>query len=457
MESKEVERRYDLVIYGATGFTGKFIARYCAKREGKKYTFALSGRNKKKLESLKADIIKRYPQGNFDELPILVADLKDSDALKAVAMKAKVLVNATGPYRYFGDNVVEACLEGGSHYVDICGEPEWIEKNAINCHEMAREKHLFIVSSCGFDSLPSELGMLLVAKFFRRNNARLSWVEEYVGHTGPTVPFNATTWRALVDGYGAREDGKKIRKKVEKQSWRVPRKALKRVGPKYRPLRGSYWWDERVGAYSTLNTFADNAVIAHSQGMRAALLTEQMGEEPCFPQYGIYFEIAHSYWQLMPFLGMGVNLGMFTGSDWGRSFLKNNPEMTTMGIFTDDVFGKTTEEELAKVGFKITMFAKGFSEDTKSDDTFDEFAKATITGPDSGYNATAALVVESGLQILWNLDTIKNGDLEKLAPELEGGCFTPSTVFAATDIVDVLQNTGEFTFEVAKTSAGKTK
>jgi len=454
---KEAEDRYDLVIYGATGFTGKFIARYCAERVGRKFTFALSGRSKQKLENLRADIVKRYPQGNFDDLPIMVADVKDSDALNAVAMKSKVLVNATGPYRYFGDKVVNACLEGGSHYVDICGEPEWIEKNAIRCHEKAREKGLFIVSSCGFDSLPSELGMILVANYYRQNNARLSCVDEYVQHTGPSVPFNATTWRALVDGYGARENARQVRKEVESQSWRVPRKALKRVGPKYRPLRGSYWWDERVGAYSTLNTFADNAVIAHSQGMRAALLSKQTGVQPSFPQYGIYFVIAHSYWHLMPFLGMGLNLNMFTGSEWGRNFLKNNPELTTMGIFTDNVFGKTTEEELSKVGFKITMFAKGFSEEKKYDDTFDELATATITGPDSGYNGTAALVVESGLQILWNLDTIMQGDLAKMAPELEGGCYTPSTVFAATDIVKVLQESGKFKFEIVKTVAEKSK
>jgi len=311
------------------------------------------------------------------------------------------------------------------------------------------------VSSCGFDSIPSELGMIMVENFYRKNNAILSCVDEYVQHTGPSVPVNATTWRALVDGYGARETGRKVRKEVESQPWRVPRKELKRVGPKYRPLRGSYWWDEKVGGYSTLNTFADNAVIAHSQGMRAALLSQQTGEQPTFPQYGIYFVIAHTYWELMPFLGMGMNLNMFTGSGWGRSFLKNHPELTTVGIFTDDVFGKTTEEELAKVGFKISMFAKGFSDEKKDDDTFDEFATATITGPDSGYNATAALVIESGLQILWNLDTITRGDLAKLAPKLEGGCYTPSTVFAATDIVKVLQDTGKFKFSIVKTEADK--
>jgi len=461
VETKEVdekiEERYDLVIYGATGFTGKFIIRYCAERVGKKFTFAISGRSKQKLEDLKLDIIKRYPQGNFDDLPILVADVKDSKALKGVAMKAKVLVNATGPYRYFGDYVVDACLEGGAHYVDISGETDWIEKNAIRCQDKAREKGLFIVSSCGFDSVPSDLGMVWVENFYRKNNARLSCVDEYVEHTGPDVPGNATTYRALVDGYGNIESSKQVRKEIESQPWRVPRKELKRIGPKHRPLRGSYWWDERVGGYSTLNTFADNAIIANSQGMRAALLGQQTGEQPSFPQYAIYFVIAHSYWELLPFIGMGINLKMFTGSKWGRNFLKKHPQFATAGMFTDNVFGKTTEEEFSKVGFKITMFAKGFSDEQKHDDTFDEFATATITGPDIGYNATAALVIECGLQILWNLDTISKGDLEKMAPKLEGGCYTPGTVFAATDLIQVLEDSGKFKFEIVKTDGNQKK
>jgi len=248
---------------------------------------------------------------------------------------------------------------------------------------------------------------------------------------------------------------KQVRQEVESQSWRTARKLLKRVGPKYRPLRGSYWWDERVGAYATLYTFADNAVIAHSQGMRAALLSTQTGVEHSFPQYGIYLVLANSYWGLLPYIGMGMNLNMFTGFEWGRNILKDNPELFSAGIFSDDVFGKSSEEELSKAGFEITMLAKGFSAEKKIEDEFDEFATVTITGPDAGYNATSALVVESGLQILWNLDVIKKGDLKNLAPELEGGCFTPSTVFGATDFIDVLNHSGLFKFDIKRTNSDR--
>lgn len=148
----------DLTLYGATGFTGRLIAEYLASRRSADptFTFALAGRNADKLAQLHVDL------GLDDTTPVVVADGEDHEALVAMAEASGVVIAAAGPYQLYGSGVVAACVETGTDYVDLCGEPNWM-RTMIDEHSGAAEQSgARIVLSCGFDSLPSDLGVLLL-------------------------------------------------------------------------------------------------------------------------------------------------------------------------------------------------------------------------------------------------------------------------------------------------------
>lgn len=150
----------DLVIYGATGFTGKLIAEHLATRygAGDKLRWALAGRSRDKLASVRDSI------GLPESFPLIVANANDPSSLQRLAEKTRVCISAVGPYQLYGSPMVAACAAAGTDYVDLCGEPAWM-RGMIDAHEKtARSSGARIVFSCGFDSIPFELGVLAVQR-----------------------------------------------------------------------------------------------------------------------------------------------------------------------------------------------------------------------------------------------------------------------------------------------------
>lgn len=148
-------RDLDIVVYGATGFTGRLIcghlqATYGA---GSGINWAIAGRNQEKLERLRNEL------GLDQAIPLLVADTSDQPALSAMVARTKVLLSAVGPYQNYGSDVVKACAEAGTDYLDLCGEPTWMKQMMDTCNETAKSSGARIVFSCGFDSIPSDLGV----------------------------------------------------------------------------------------------------------------------------------------------------------------------------------------------------------------------------------------------------------------------------------------------------------
>jgi short subunit dehydrogenase-like uncharacterized protein len=147
------DRTYDVVLLGATGFTGGLTARYLARRlSGTTTRWAIAGRNEDKLRSL------------ADELPgdgpaIEVVDVTDLDGLTALAGKTKALASTVGPYAEHGLPVVEACVRAGTEYADITGEPAFVSDVRERFDAPAREAGIRLVSCCGFDSVPHDLGV----------------------------------------------------------------------------------------------------------------------------------------------------------------------------------------------------------------------------------------------------------------------------------------------------------
>ena len=150
------QRTYDLVIFGATGFTGGLTAEYLARNAPTDCRWALAGRNQSKLEDVRSRLSRIDP--SLHSLPLLHADVGDAESLAAIASSARVVVTTVGPYLEYGEPLVAACAAAGTDYVDLTGEPEFVDSMYVRYHEAAVESGARIVHSCGFDSIPHDLG-----------------------------------------------------------------------------------------------------------------------------------------------------------------------------------------------------------------------------------------------------------------------------------------------------------
>lgn len=149
------DREFDLVVYGATGFTGRLVAEYLAEKyaDDEDLTWAMAGRSEEKLAAVRDEI------GARADTPLVVADAKDTDSLRSMAERTKVVLSTVGPYQLYGSDLVAVCADTGTDYVDLCGEPAWM-RQMIDTHEdRAIETGARIVFSCGFDSIPFDLGV----------------------------------------------------------------------------------------------------------------------------------------------------------------------------------------------------------------------------------------------------------------------------------------------------------
>ena len=156
------DRDFDLVLFGATGFTGELTATYLAEHAPAGCRWALAGRNATKLEEVRARLAKVDPA--CADLPLLHADAGDPQSLRSVAESTKVVITTVGPYLLYGEPLVAACAEAGTDYVDLTGEPEFVDRMYLAHHERAAETGARIVHACGFDSIPHDLGAYFTVK-----------------------------------------------------------------------------------------------------------------------------------------------------------------------------------------------------------------------------------------------------------------------------------------------------
>ena len=155
---------FDIVLYGATGFTGQLVAEYLAARDGNDKTlrWAMAGRSRDKLASVRDAI------GAAADTPLIVADASDPASLQAMVDQARLVITTVGPYQLYGSDLLAACVASGTDYMDLCGEPIWL-KQMIDKHEAAaKASGARIMFSCGFDSVPFELGAFFVQQEAKR-------------------------------------------------------------------------------------------------------------------------------------------------------------------------------------------------------------------------------------------------------------------------------------------------
>ncbi|MEH1011781.1 saccharopine dehydrogenase NADP-binding domain-containing protein [Micromonospora sp. CPCC 206060] len=150
-------RSYDVVLFGATGFTGALTAEYLARHAPGSLRWALAGRNADKLAALRDRLTAINPA--CAELPLLHADTTDADSVRRVAESARVVATTVGPFISYGEPLVAACARAGTDYLDITGEPEFVDLMYLRHHATAAASGARLVHACGFDSIPHDLGV----------------------------------------------------------------------------------------------------------------------------------------------------------------------------------------------------------------------------------------------------------------------------------------------------------
>jgi short subunit dehydrogenase-like uncharacterized protein len=190
---------FDLIVYGATGYTGRLVAEYLGQRYGVggEVSWAMAGRSAAKLEQVRDEL------GLPTETPLVVADADDPKSLEAMVRRAKAVITTVGPYQLYGEPLVAACVAAGTDCLDLCGEPNWMAQIVRKYDAAAKASGARIVHSCGFDSIPFELGVFFAEEtakaklgaYVPRVKGRLRAMQG--GLSGGTAASGAATMAAI--------------------------------------------------------------------------------------------------------------------------------------------------------------------------------------------------------------------------------------------------------------------
>ena len=209
------KREFDIIIWGASGFTGRLVAEYLfQKYNSKDLKWAIAGRDKAKLTSVRDSYLDT-------SIPILIADSFDEASLNKVTTRTKVICSTVGPYSKYGSLIVKSCIESGTDYCDLAGESQWIRKMIDFYHKKAESNKVKIVNSCGFDSIPSDMGVYFIYKDILKKDLQISMrvAGAKGGYSGGTYASinniiseaskNKEIRKDLINPYGLNPEGEK--------------------------------------------------------------------------------------------------------------------------------------------------------------------------------------------------------------------------------------------------------
>ncbi|CAD5216414.1 unnamed protein product [Bursaphelenchus okinawaensis] len=400
-------KNYDLVLFGASGYTGQYVLEeFVRSFYYGKHTFAIAGRNRAKLEKT-LQTVGDYT-GQDLKIPILVADSSDYDALLEVTKQATVVISVVGPFRLYGELLVKACVEGKASYVDISGEPSFIEKMDYTYREQAEQNGVYIISACGFDSIPCDLGVQYLKDNFPGTLAYVETVAQ--GRPGPQgYKINDGTYQTIILSIEnmSQDNIREIRKQLMPEKLeRLPFKAPKR------PL---VWKDERTGRYVLPFLGSDRSIVIRSQ------YNDAIANKKYPPYVETYFAAPSAVWAYLILTWMAF-VNLLTKFGPTRQFLKDYPDIASFGAFSKT---GSNRAQVKSTTFTYYIHGTGWPE---SEPQVDKIPNRQLTvrvdGPDMGYIGTAGCVLSAALTIVEDKDNLPS----------KGGAFTPATAFAKTNI-----------------------
>jgi len=400
-------RKFDIVVWGASGFTGRLVCEYLVNKYGlgetSQFEWAIAGRNREKLEKIQRELTAKY---SF-EIPILIGNSFDIESIKTITSSTKVILTTVGPYLKYGITLVDACIQTQTHYCDLTGEVPFVHQTIQQFHEDARTAKVKIVHSCGFDSVPSDLGlMMLQNKVIQKVNSPLDRVRLYVkkikgGVSGGTISSMLEIMKNAKD--------RSFRKILNNPYSLYPKEFSS--GPKQPDLK-KIEWDETVNQWvgPFIMSRFNSAIVRRTN----ALSNFIYGQSFIYDEVSVYPKKTFSKFRAeLNRIGLGilVTLLYFSFTRW---ILKNT-------ILPKP--GEGPSKQKREEGFfKLVLI--GLSNGKQQ--------KVTVScNSDPGYSGTAIMIAESALCLAINT---------KYLPE-RYGILTPA-VAMGNSLIERLQNVG---------------
>ncbi|MAC89749.1 saccharopine dehydrogenase NADP-binding domain-containing protein [Maricaulis sp.] len=385
------EREFDVVVFGATGFTGRLVAEYLAAEHGA-ISWAMAGRSQSKLAEVR-DLI-----GAPANTPLIIADSADTASLDAMAARTRAVITTVGPYQLYGEPLVKACIAAGTDYVDLCGEPAWMHDIIADHDAAARESGARIVLSCGFDSIPFDLGVYhLQQAAIARTGAPISRVKGRVRKMKGT--FSGGTAASFA------ETMKRAGKQPEIIGWlKDPFSLVPGFdGPK-QPSGAKVIFEDDLNSWAAPFVMASiNTKNVHRSN---ALLGHRWGEDFVYDE--------------MFLTGPGEQGEGFANMIANDKSMSENPPKP----------GEGPSKEERETGFYDIMFT-GLTKDG-------ERMTASVSGQkDPGYGSTSRMIAEAGLCLAFDVD-------RKTTP---GGVYTTAPAMGEA-LIERLQKHAGLTFAI---------
>ncbi len=354
MPAMAAERQFDVALFGATGFTGGLTAEYLARNAPAGLRWALVGRNRGKLEAVRSRLAQLAPEAPVPEL--LEADAADRAALAKVAEATRVVITTVGPYALYGEPLVAACAAAGTDYVDLTGEPEFVDRMYVLHDATARANGARIVHCCGFDSIPHDLGAYFTVKQLPEGVPLT--VNGYVRMGGE---FSGGTYHSAINGFARARQTLAAARERRRSEPRPPGREVHNASPRLRR-------EPELGGWTAPLPTIDGAVVRRS----AAALD----------RYGPNFTYGHNILakHLATLAGLGAGIGAV-------ALLAPLPPTRKLLLKAKSPGEGPSEETRAKSWFKVTFVAEGGGKRVVT----------RVSGGDPGYGETSKMLAESGL------------------------------------------------------------
>lgn len=356
-----MSRTHDIVLLGATGFTGGLTASELADRAPENAKLALAGRNRAKLEATRDRLAKSAPR--LADAELIVADASNAAAMRDLAASTKVLVTTVGPYVLYGDEVVAACAAEGTAYADLTGEPEFVDRTYIAHHETALASGARLVHCCGFDSIPHDLGAQFTAEQFA-GDAPLH-MRGYVHSEGST--FSGGTLHSALTAFG------RVRQTLRTSKDRVVLEKTRQVDDGRRARVETMKPHRALGYWAAPMPTVDPVIITRSARV--------------LPEFGPDFSYGH--YAAIKRLPIAIGGALAVGTLFAGAQIP--PVRRALGKITEPGDGPS-ERQLNTATFWVRFIGESGGRRVVTE----------VAGGEPGYRETSRMLAESGLSLAFD-------------------------------------------------------
>ncbi|KIY97407.1 saccharopine dehydrogenase (NAD(+),L-glutamate-forming) [Monoraphidium neglectum] len=417
-------KSFDVVVLGASGFTGRLVCEHIARDYQGKVRWAMAGRDRAKLEEIKRNLTEINP--GVQAVPVIVADAFDYPSLASLAQSSKVVINVAGPYAKYGDKVVEAAVNEGAHYCDLTGEVNWVNRMISRHHETAKQKGVKVVHCCGYDSVPFDIGVLVVADHIRKKLGKgtsqvFGLMEDARGGvSGGTI--------ASAMNMAVAEDPSDVKKAMGDKYYLCPpgergsdSASMRALLPEWNRYSGAWMAPFVMEAVNSRVVHRSNALTKGHYGSdfkyREAVSTKSLVGASLI---SVFMVVAGAVLNFGPLRAFAMRYLPKPGEGPSRETMFN-------GYWKHAAIGLTEEEPGTEPQVVV--------------------AKCSDPHRDGGYWSTARMLLESGLCLALDSDKLKE------AGQLQGGVLTPATAMGLV-LAGRLREAG-ITFDVVQSPALK--